>query len=164
LVLDMTEATCGPRPTCIATVPAVASLLENARSAGVFVVYSTGRAPTNVLADLAPWEDDPTVGSAADKFYGTDLDEILRSRGITTVVIIGTVANGAPLYTTFGASLRGYTVVVAEDGISEETGQPFDKVVARYQILNQAGFANPTNTPLVAQRATLSRTDMITFR
>ncbi|MBM2812555.1 MAG: hypothetical protein HW416_3314, partial [Chloroflexi bacterium] len=51
LVLDMTEATCGPRPTCIATVPAVASLLENARSAGVFVVYSTGRAPTNVLAD-----------------------------------------------------------------------------------------------------------------
>jgi nicotinamidase-related amidase len=162
LVLDMTEATCAPRPTCIASVPAAADLLSRARSSDVLVVYSTGRAPTAVLPGLAPLGDEPFVATAADKFYSTDLDDVLRSHGINTLVLVGTVANGAVLYTTFGGNLRGYTVVVAEDGLSG--ARPFDVTLTRYQVLNQAGFANPQNTPLTAERATLSRSDLITFR
>lgn len=52
--------------------------------------------------------------------------------------------------------------MVAEDAISEDN--PFAVIVARWQILNQAGVNNPANTPLVEGRATLSRTDLITFR
>ena len=165
LVLDMTEAVCAPRPACVATVPAVAGLLERARAAGVFIVYSGTPTPgtgTAVLSDLAPREGDPMVVSRADKFYATDLHDILQSRGIKTAVIIGTAANGAPLYTTFGATVRGYPVVVAEDAISEDN--PFAVTVGRWQVLNQAGVNNPTNTPLADGRATLSRTDLISFR
>ena len=65
------------------------------------------------------------------------------------------------LYTAFGANVRGYTVVVATDGIS---AAPFPMVLTQYQLLNQPGFANPENTPLAENKVTLSRSDLITFR
>jgi len=100
--------------------------------------------------------------AAADKFFGTDLDEILTGLGAETLLVVGVAANGAPLYTTFGANLRGYTVAVAEDGISAAT--EFDEFLARYQLLNEPGFGNATNTPLMAGRVTLTRTDLVAFR
>jgi nicotinamidase-related amidase len=139
----------------------VGAFLDRARAAGAHVVYSLATTGS-VLPELAPWEGEPSVSTRADKFYATDLDEILRSRGVTTVVIVGVSANGAVLYTTFGANLRGYTVVVAEDGISAD--DPFAVLATRYQVLNQPGLNNPDNTPLMEGRATLSRTDLITFR
>jgi len=162
LVLDMNEAVCAPRPRCVATVPAVASLLNRARTAGVPVVYSSGRTPTQVLAPLAPVANEPLVMSGADKFYGTDLDEILTGLGAQTLLIVGVSANGAPMYTSFGANLRGYTVAVAEDGIS--SANEFDEFLARYQLLNQPGFDNPTNSPLMPGRVTLTRTDAVAFQ
>jgi len=162
LVLDMNEAVCTPNPRCAATVPAVAGLLNRARAAGVPVVYSSGRTPTQVVAPLAPLGNEPLVMSGADKFYGTDLDEILTGLGAETLLVVGVAANGAPLYTSFGANLRGYTVAVAEDGIAGPA--EFEEFLARYQLLNQPGFNNPTNTPLMAGRVTLTRTDLVTFR
>jgi len=76
-------------------------------------------------------------------------------------VIVGSAANGAVLYTAFGANLRGYTVVVAVDGIS--SGPDFDTFLAEYQLLNQPGFANPTNEQLRPNAVTLSRSDLISF-
>ncbi len=162
LVLDMNEAVCAPRPRCVAVVPQIASLLANARAAGVTVVYSSGRTPTQVLGPLAPLGNEPLVMSGADKFFGTNLDEILTGAGAETLVVVGVSSNGAPLYTTFEANLRGYTVVVAEDGIAGAT--EFDEFLARYQLLNEPGFDNPQNTPAMAGRVTLSRTNLITFR
>jgi len=162
LILDLTEATCAPRTNCVASVPAIASLLARARAANVPVVYSAARSPTTVLAAVAPRANEPLVMTFADKFFQTDLDDILTGLGAETLVIVGTFANGAVLYTAYGANLRGYTVVVAEDGISEPGD--FEVFLARYQLLNQPGFNNPENTPLVAGRVTLSRTDLITFR
>jgi nicotinamidase-related amidase len=166
LVLDMTETICAPRPMCVDTVAPVASLLERARAAGVLVVYSgtgTAAAPNAaVLPPLTPRAGDPIVVSRADKFFATDLDEILAAHGIRTAVIVGVAANGAPMYTTFGANIRGYTVVVAEDGLSAD--DPFAVTVGRWQVLNQSGANNPENRPLAEARATLSRTDLISFR
>jgi len=162
LVLDMNELTCTPRPRCVATVPQVAALLGKARAAGVAVIYSQTPGGSNVLAPLAPLGGEPLVTSRADKFFGTDLDEVLTAAGAETLVIVGVAANGAPLYTSFGANLRGYTVVVAEDGIA--AGNEFDEFLTRYQLLNQPGFENPSNTPAMAGRVTLSRTNLITFR
>jgi nicotinamidase-related amidase len=161
LVLDLNSAVCAPRPSCQATLPPVAAFLDRARQANVFVVYSSTTGATT-LPELAPRPDDPTVVSRADKFFNTQLDDILRNRGIRTAVIVGSAANGAVLYTSFGANLRGYTVVVAEDGLSAP--EDFAVLLTRYQLLNQPGLSNPDNEPLREGAVTLSRTDLISFQ
>ncbi|HLW59145.1 MAG TPA: isochorismatase family protein [bacterium] len=162
LVLDLTSIVCAPRPSCRATLPAAAALLAKARGAGALVVYSeTPTAGSTILAEVAPAAGDLKVTTRADKFYGTTLDEILKSKGIKTCIIVGTAANGSVLYTAFGANLRGYTVVVAADGISAD---PFPLLYTQYQMLNAPGFANPKNLPLAEAKVTLSRSDLITFR
>jgi nicotinamidase-related amidase len=160
LVLDINSAVCPPRPACLATVPAIQRLLGKARSANVFVGYST-TGSAEILPDIAPQPNDPVVTGRADKFFNTNLDQILKDHGIQTVVMVGAAANGAVMYTAFGAVERGYTVVVATDGIS--SGPDFDTFLAQYQLLNMPGFANAANNPLQPQAATLSRSDLITF-
>ncbi|HEY7068144.1 MAG TPA: isochorismatase family protein [Chloroflexota bacterium] len=163
LVLDLNSQVCAPQPGCVATLPAAAALLARARQAGAFVVYSNTRTPgTTILPEVAPLPDDPIVASSADKFFNTNLDEILSSHGIRTTIMVGTAANGAVLYTAFGASTRGYTVVVAEDVIPAP--DDFAVFVTRYQLLNQPGFGNPSNEPLRERAVTLSRTDLISFQ
>src|SRR5215207_2741750 len=140
LVLDLVSPTCTTRPTCVASLPAVARLLDRARAANVFVVYSSVANPqAAILPEVAPRPDEPVVVSSVDKFYNTSLDELLRDRQIQTTILVGTAANGAVLYTAAGATQRGYTVVVAEDGIS--SAEDFATFLTRYQLLNQPGAA-----------------------
>jgi nicotinamidase-related amidase len=163
LVLDMSTATCSPRPACVDSLAPVARLLAAARAANVLVVYSSTTAPgATILPEVAALPTDPVVVSSADKFFNTPLDEILRMNGIETAIMVGTASNGAPMYTAFGANLRGYTVVVAEDGISGTND--FQTFLARYQLLNQPGYSNADNQPLRERAVTLSRTDLIDFQ
>ena len=163
LLLDINSTVCAPRPGCMATVPTIAAFLDRARQANIFVVYSNTTAPgTTIMPEVAPRADDPMVTSSADKFFNTQLDDILRDRGIRTAIVVGTAANGAVLYTSFGANTRGYTVVVAEDGISAP--DDFAVLLTRYQLLNQPGFGNPDNEMLRERAVTLSRTDLISFQ
>jgi nicotinamidase-related amidase len=163
LVLDLVPPNCSPRPACVASLGPVARFLAIARAAGVFVVHSsTAAAGMNFMPEVVPLADEPVVITVADKFYDTNLDALLRARGIETVIIVGTSSIGAVLYTSFGANARGYTVVVAEDGISGSND--FQYFLARYQVLNQPGFANPDNELLRPRAATLSRTDLIDFQ
>jgi nicotinamidase-related amidase len=67
-----------------------------------------------------------------DAFFGTDLDMVLRQKGIRNLVITGTVANICVLHTAGSACLRGYDIIVPEDVISSLT--PFDQAVALRQI------------------------------
>ena len=60
--------------------------------------------------------DDPIIYAPVDKFFNTDLNNQLQQAGIKTAVVSGTYANGAVLYTAMELNLRGYTVVVAQDG------------------------------------------------
>lgn len=159
LVLDITDTICGGNPACRATLPAIQSLLRNAREAGARVIFSLARAPQQLLPELEARPEEPVVRSIADKFFETDLADHLRET--RTVVVVGTAANGAVLYTSFGACARGLTVVVAEDGISSR--DPLATWLARYQLLNQPGLMNPTNTPLAPRAVTLSRSDLIRF-
>ncbi len=163
LILDITSVVCTPRKSCVASLPIVASLLKRAREAQVMVVYSdTPTAGSTILPEVAQLTDEPKVTGRADKFFGTNLDDVLKQKDIKTTLIVGSASNGAVLYTAFGANLRGYTVVVAEDGMS--TDDAFAQFLTRYQLLNQPGFANSDNKPLEAVRVTLSKTDLITFK
>jgi nicotinamidase-related amidase len=165
MVLDINSAICPPRPACMASVPAIESLLNRARAANVPVVYSTTGAPGKtapMLPAVTPRPGEPVVTARANKFIDTNLEELLKQRNARTVVIVGSASNGAVLYSSFHANVKGFTVVVAEDGISALPA--FDTFLTRYQLLNQPGFSNPGNQPLEAQRVTLSRTDLITFQ
>lgn len=164
LVLDVTSVICTPRPQCVGSVPKIASLLKGARDAKALVVYSDTPTPGSaVLAEVAPEAAEPKVTGRADKFLGTDLERVLKDRGIQTVAIVGSAAHGAVLYTSFGANARGFTVVVAEDGISVGAGEEFGLPFTKWQLLRQPGFANPENKPLEKGRVTLSRSDLIGF-
>jgi nicotinamidase-related amidase len=160
LVLDINSAVCPSRPSCVASVPIISRMLGRARAAGMFVGFST-TAAGDILPDVAPREGEPVVTARADKFFNTTLDQILKDHGVQTVLLVGAAANGAVLYTSFGANERGYTVAIATDGIS--SGTDFDTYLAQYQILNQPGFSNPTNDPLHANAATFTRSDLISF-
>jgi nicotinamidase-related amidase len=163
LVLDLNSAVCQPNPTCTATVPAVSAFLKKARDAKMPVVYSTTTAPgVTTIADIAPQSGEQTVPGRADKFIGTELDNILKKAAATTLVMVGSAANGAVMYTGYHANALGYTVVVAVDGIS--SGTPVATNVAEWQLLNQPGFTNADNKPLSDKMVTLSRTDQITIK
>ena len=70
---------------------------------------------------------------AQDRFYNTDLDEALKAKGITTLVLTGWKISGSVTYTSVGATLRGYTVVVPVDATSDATD--YEIVIGKYQIL-----------------------------
>ena len=163
-VSDMIDPICKNQPKCTGVmVPAVASLLVQARKADVFVVYSTQAANISKwLPDVAPAPGDPFIASQGqDRFYNTDLDKTLKAKGITTVILTGWKISGSVLYTSVGATLRGYTVVVPADASLAATD--YEVAIGLFQILNQ-NSANATNEPLKAKASTLSRTDMITFQ
>jgi nicotinamidase-related amidase len=160
LLLDLTTVICDPRPACGASLPAVSQLLAKARTAGALVAYST-TGSGDFKPEVAPRDGEPMVATRADKFYNTNLDQILKDHGAQTLIIVGSAANGAVLYTTFGAVERGYTVAVPVDGIS--SGPDFDTYLAEYQVLNMPGFSNPMNNPLMPTAATLTRTDLVSF-
>jgi isochorismate hydrolase len=163
LILDITNAVCDPRPSCVASIPKIANLAKKARDAKVPVIYSlTTAAGSVVRPEVAPQAGDPTVTGRADKFFGTNLDQILKDKAVENAVVVGSAANGAVLYTTFGLNLRGFTVVVAQDGISAEPEFPI--TLSRWQLLNQPGFTNADNKPLSKGMVTLSTTDQITFK
>ena len=164
LLFDVVEPICARQPICTETmVPAIVSLLAQARKAGVLVLYST-RAP-NVsmwLPAVAPAPGDPIVESVGqDRFYSTDLDKMLKAKGITTLVLTGWKVSGSVVYTSVGATLREYTVVVPTDASLAATD--YEVAIGQFQILNQ-NSANATNEPLKANASTLSRTDMIVFQ
>jgi nicotinamidase-related amidase len=95
-------------------------LLGEARAHKVPVVYSIIGNSTiaDVMPDVAAHADEPHVQSGPNKFRNTELEKILKDKGITTLIITGTAANGAVLSTAIGATLRGFTVILPVDGLS----------------------------------------------
>jgi nicotinamidase-related amidase len=163
LVLDITNSVCDTRPSCVASLPKIASLIKKARDAKVPVIYSTTTAAgTLIRPEVAAQSGDPTVAARADKFFGTNLEQILKDKNVQNAVVVGSASNGAVLYTVFGLNLRGITVVVAQDGISAEP--EFPTTLTRWQLLNEPGFTNADNKPLAKGFVTLSTTDLVTFK
>jgi nicotinamidase-related amidase len=144
-------------------VPAISSLLAQARRLGVTIVYGTRAANMSTwLPEVAPAPGDIKIENhAQDRFYNTDLDKTLKAKGITTLILTGWKMSGSVTYTSVGATLRGYTVVVPIDATLDAT--EYEIVIGQHQILNQ-NSANATNEPLKIKASTLSRTDLITFK
>lgn len=156
LILDIVKQTCNAerRPRCLASVPKIQGLLNQARAKGVPVIYSlAGQAtPADIWKEVAPLGGEPVVKSSADKFFGTDLEKILKDKGIKTVIAVGTAAHGAILYTGSEAAKRGFQVIVPVEGMSAES-----------TYIEQYTAWHLVNNPSYGRQVTLTRIDMIKY-
>jgi nicotinamidase-related amidase len=170
LVMDLIKQACNEknRPRCVASIPKVEKLIAEARAKGLLVIYTLFPSPApasfpnpvigDTLPAIAPKGDEPVVVSFVDKFIlkdkDTGLDKILRDKGITSVIAVGTAAHGAVLYTSSAAALRGYNTIVPVDGMSGDGQNAYIEQAVAY-ILSHA--------PILSPKITLTRTDMIKF-
>ncbi|MDJ0270407.1 MAG: cysteine hydrolase [Aigarchaeota archaeon] len=155
-------------PTAPATIPAIKELLDNARKAGVMIIYTQDWHGPNdpefkiwgehalantwgaeIVDELKPEPSDTVVKKLRyDAFYGTPLDHILRLADVENLVIVGTVANICVLHTAGSAALRWFNIYLPIDGISALTD--FDMKAA----IRQVSFL---------YRGTITRSDLIKF-
>jgi nicotinamidase-related amidase len=162
LVLDLVKQSCNNerRPRCVASIRKIETLLAAARAKGVMLIYTTYPSASirDILPTIAPKGNEPVVVSNSDKFIlgdkDTGLQTMLKDKGITTVITVGTAANGAVLYTASAASLRGFNVIVPVDGMS---GDGQNTYIEQYVAFNLA------NVSVVSSKITLTSLDMIKF-
>ena len=156
LILDIVKQTCNNevRPRCVASIPKIEGLLKQARAKGLAIIYSktSSATPADIAREVAPLEGEPIVSAASEKFFKTDLDKILQDKGIKTVIIVGTAAHGAIIFTGTEAAKRGYKVIVPVDGMSAES-----------TYIEQYTAWHLVNNPSYRAQVTLTRTDMINF-
>lgn len=153
LMLDFVKQICGPRPRCVASLPKMQKLLAQARNQGVHVVYSlAGQSVADIYPEVAARSGEPVVSSGPNKFLNTELEKILKDRGVTTVIVVGTAAEGAVLNTGAHAALRGMKVVVPVDGLSSST-----TYAEQYTTWHLA------NAPRIGPQVTVTRSDMVGF-
>jgi nicotinamidase-related amidase len=154
LMGDFMNQSCAKRPRCVAALPAVKKLLGEARAAKVAVIYSvvSNTTPADIMTDVAPAADEPSVQSGVDKFFKTNLEQILKDKGIQTMIIVGTSAEGLVTYTGGEAALRGFNVVVPVDGVGSV--EAFAEQYVAWHM---------THAPVIAPKVTLTRTGMIKF-
>jgi nicotinamidase-related amidase len=164
MVLDYVEPICSTQPSCKdKMLPAMTPFMERVRKAGLTVAYGTREQNMSKwLKEVAPASSDiKIINTAQDRFYNTDLDTALKAKGIKTLIIVGWKVSGSVTYTSVGAMLRDYTVVIPVDTTS--AGSDYETTIGFYNVLN-SGNANLANEPLKPRATTLSRTDMITFQ
>jgi nicotinamidase-related amidase len=158
LILDMMKSGCSARPRCVATVPNVKKLHDGARAAGAMVFYTfVGEKPIPseiIDSGFAPREGEWVAQRGPDKFLGSGLDEKLKARGIKTVIVCGTSAQGVVIGTGSGSAQRGYKVIVPVDCMSSE--DPYMEQYAAWHMF-KGGPA------IVTSQTTLTRSDMIKF-
>jgi nicotinamidase-related amidase len=158
LVMDFTTQTCSKerRPRCAASVPKITKLVADARAKGALVIYSiagAGATPASILQELGPAPGEtilPALGP--DKFIGSDLEQTLKAKGIKTLIAVGTQAQTSVLHTAGAAALRGFSVVVPVDGMSSDNS--FPELYTTWHLSTAAR---------IADKVTLTRTDMISF-
>jgi nicotinamidase-related amidase len=158
LALDFMKTNCGVRPRCASTIPVVNRLIAQARAHNMMVVYTlVGDTPNpEGMADsiVKPHEGEWIQRGGADKFINSDLEQRLREKGITTVIVMGTSAQGAVVGTTNGAVQRGFKAVVPVDGMSAE--DPYNEQYAAWHLYKGGPVYLPKNV-------ILTRSDMIKF-
>jgi nicotinamidase-related amidase len=158
LVLDVMKESCARRPRCTEMLPGLQKLHDAARAANVMVFYTLvgGGSPTaaDVVEGMTPKEGEWVVQRGPDKFLGSPLEQRLKERGITTVIVTGTSAQGVGIGTGSAAAQRGLKVVVPYDGLAAD--EAYQEQYAAYHLA-KGGPA------IVTDQVTLTRTDMIKF-
>ena len=158
LILDMMKSNCSARPRCVATVPNVKKLHDAARAAGAMMFYTLvgdKPVPAEVIdPGFASREGEWVAQRGPDKYLGSGLEERLKARGIKTVIVCGTSAQGVVIGTGSGSAQRGYKVIVSVDCMSSE--DPYMEQYAAWHMFK----GGPV---IITSQTTLTRSDMIKF-
>ena len=156
IVMDFNKAGCSQdrRPRCVVDLPHVAQLLKAARDHKLFVIHTlTSTTSVDDIPDsVKPSGGEQAFKAGPDKFINSDLDKILKEKGVKTLILVGTAANGAELHTASGAAMRGYKVIVPVDGMPGDS--PFTEAYSVWHM---------THAPASAGNITLTKTDMVKF-
>src|SRR4029079_10184937 len=139
------------------TMLALRTLLALAALAALFPSPNPASFPNPVIGDyipaVAPKGDEPVITSFVDKFAlgdkDTSLQKILKDKGITTVVPVGTTSHNGVLFTSVAASFRGFNPVVPVDAMSGNNA--YEDQAAAYVL-----------TSSIVYKVTLTSVDMIT--
>lgn len=144
------------RPRCHAVIPNVKRLLDQARAHNMIIVMTHTRrmTPADFVPELKPIGGEIVFGGEEDKFHNNKLAEDLKARGIDTILMTGTSANGGLLLTATGAALRGFKVIVPIDTMPAATA--YQEQFAIWQIATEGVFTNE-NFSL------LTRSDLVDF-
>lgn len=154
--MDFNQRNCTPdkRARCAAVLTKVRQLLDKARAKSMMVVhtYTPNMQRSDIVKDVEPTPGELVLQVRGDKFNGNDLEKVLKGKGVTTVLLVGTSANGAVLYTSIGATQRKFNAVVPIDTMPADTA--YQEQFAIWEI---------ANGPDVREHATLTRTDLLKF-
>jgi nicotinamidase-related amidase len=155
LMLDFLKQNCGPNPACMAALPGVKSLLDQARAKKMYVVYSKfpGPSDADILPQVARTGKEPMITAFLDKFLKTNLDQLLKKNRIKTVIVVGNASNGAVLFPGQAAFALGYQLVV-----------PVDGATSRVPYADQSTIYDFAAAPVMAGKVKLTRTNMITIQ
>jgi len=121
LLLDIMKGNCSARPRCVAAMPSIKRLHDEARAHNMVVWYSLvgseGKATPDDIMDPAikPRPGEWYRQSGTDKFLGSTLEPTLRQAAIKTVIICGNSYQGATVGTTQQAAQRGYKIILPVD-------------------------------------------------
>jgi nicotinamidase-related amidase len=160
LFLDIMKAGCTARPRCVAAVPNMKRLHDQARAKNMVVWYSlvgsNGKATPDDIMDAAikPRAGEWYRQGGPDKFLGSTLQATLRQAGIKTVIVCGNSFQGATVGTASGAAQRGYKVIVPVDCSAGE--DPYHEQYAAFHLAK----GGPVG---VTSNVTMTRSTMIKF-
>ncbi|MYS87457.1 isochorismatase family protein [Streptomyces sp. SID5474] len=147
IIGDIQQGITSSYPFARRVVPPLTELLPRARAAGALVVFvhfafrangtdlppdnalfrrfyeagdtfHEGSAGTGIALPVAE-EDVVVVKRRASAFAGTDLDLVLRARGVETLAIAGVATSAMVAATCYDAADRGYQVTVLRDGCAD---------------------------------------------
>jgi nicotinamidase-related amidase len=123
LLFDFMSMNCNERPRCVEAIPTLKALMDRARAAGMLVAYTLPGGGKIIDPSIAPHDGEVVdqKPGGPDKFLGSDLDQRLKDRGIKTVILCGTSAQGVGLGTGAAAAQRGYYVVYPVDCLPSES-------------------------------------------
>lgn len=98
-------------------------------------------------SELAPAPGEPVVVKPSwSAFFGTDLDALLRARGIGTIVLAGTTTPNCVRSTAYDGLARGFNVAVLRDATSSRSPEAqeanlADMEAAGIQLIHTDDFA-----------------------
>jgi nicotinamidase-related amidase len=147
VIVDLSTRCDDVRQICSELVPVIAAdLLPRARASNVFIIYTVSLSargtPLGEVASGLGWREGETVifPDGTDKFVGGELMALLQERGINKVIVVGSSANQAVLYTASGAA-RNHRLptIIPIDGMN--TDNPYEYEYTLHQ-LNNVSFAS----------------------
>jgi nicotinamidase-related amidase len=154
--MDFNQRNCIPaqRTRCADVLPTVQKLMATARAKGMTVVhtYTPNMKKEEIVQSVGPQGDEMVLQVRGDKFFGNALEKTLKDKGIKTVLLVGTSANGAVMFTAIGASQRHFKAIVPIDTMPADTA--YQEQLAIFEI---------SNGPGVREDSTLTRSDMLSF-